>query len=78
VASRVLSGADLDLLVYGHSHVPHLERIGGGVYANAGTWMDDTTYLTIDEDAVRLHRWTPEEPGRLLGEVARTAQPATG
>jgi UDP-2,3-diacylglucosamine hydrolase len=66
---------DVDLLVYGHSHVPHLERGPAGVYANAGTWMDDTTYLTIRADAVRLHRWSKEDPAREIAAVPR-AEPA--
>jgi len=67
-----------DLLVYGHSHVAHLERGPAGVYANAGTWMDDTTYLSIREDAVRLHRWSPEDPELELAAVPRSAAlPAT-
>lgn len=67
-----------DLLIYGHSHVAHLERGVAGVYANAGTWMDDTTYLTIREDAVRLHRWSPEHPQMELAVVPRsTALPVT-
>jgi UDP-2,3-diacylglucosamine hydrolase len=62
-----------ELLIYGHSHVAQLERGDAGVYANAGTWMDDTTYLTIREDAVRLHRWSPENPQRELAAVPRSA-----
>jgi UDP-2,3-diacylglucosamine hydrolase len=66
VARRVLEGGDLDLLVFGHSHVPRLERLGPGVYANPGTWMDDTTWLSISEDAVRLHRWSPSDPAAVV------------
>lgn len=58
----------LDLLVFAHSHVPALTRMAeGGVYANAGTWMDDTTYLRIDDDAVHLRRWRDREPDEALG-----------
>lgn len=72
VAHRQLSElSDVDLLIYGHSHVPLLERTGAGVYANAGTWMDDTTYLTISDEAVRLHRWSPDDPERELSSVDR-------
>ena len=47
-----------DLLIFGHSHVPALEAVAPGrVYANAGTWMDDTTYLRIDDRAIELRRW---------------------
>ena len=60
-----------DLLIYGHSHVPLLERGSSGVYANAGTWMDDTTYLTIREDAIRLHRWSADDPEHELAAEPR-------
>jgi UDP-2,3-diacylglucosamine hydrolase len=74
VAHRALQGMpDVDLLIYGHSHVPLLERGPAGVYANAGTWMDDTTYLSIREDAVRLHRWSKDDPGREIARVPRSA-----
>ena len=66
VARRQLTDGDVDLLVFGHSHVSHLERLSGGTYANAGTWMDDTTYLTIRQDAVRLHRWSPDDPDHVI------------
>jgi UDP-2,3-diacylglucosamine hydrolase len=74
VAHRQLDAMpDTDLLIYGHSHVPMLERARSGVYANAGTWMDDTTYLTIRDDAVRLHRWSAESPEQVLRSVGRVA-----
>ncbi len=48
----------LQLLIFGHSHVPVVERAqSGGLYANAGTWLGDSTYLRIDSDAVELLRW---------------------
>jgi UDP-2,3-diacylglucosamine hydrolase len=61
VAMRDLAAApDLDLLVFGHSHVATVERApAGGVYANAGSWMDDTTYLRVDAEALELRRWKP-------------------
>jgi UDP-2,3-diacylglucosamine hydrolase len=79
VAHRQLATmADTDLLIYGHSHVALLERGASGVYANAGTWMDDTTYLTIRDDAVRLHRWSVASPEQELAVVPRLAPaPAT-
>lgn len=71
VADAALSAGSTDLLVFGHSHVAHLERLDNGVYANPGTWMDDTTYLTIREDAVRLHRWSMEHPEAVIASVPR-------
>jgi UDP-2,3-diacylglucosamine hydrolase len=74
VASRELARGDLDLLVFGHSHVPHLERLDGGVYANPGTWMDDTTWLSVAEDAVRLHRWSAPDPAAVIAAEPRAAR----
>jgi UDP-2,3-diacylglucosamine hydrolase len=71
VARRELASAPVDLLVYGHSHVPVLERGEGGVYANPGTWMDDTTYLIIGDGAVRLLRWSPDEPEQVIATADR-------
>jgi UDP-2,3-diacylglucosamine hydrolase len=48
------------LLIYGHSHVPALERSpSGSVYANPGAWMDAPTYLCITPERVELRRWRP-------------------
>lgn len=71
--AQLAATSGIDLLIYGHSHVPLLERSAAGVYANAGTWMDDTTFLTIRDDAVRLHRWSPEGPEHELAAVPRAA-----
>jgi UDP-2,3-diacylglucosamine hydrolase len=51
---------ELDLLLYGHSHVPTIERApAGGVYANAGSWLDAPTYLVVTPDRIELREWTP-------------------
>lgn len=53
----------LDLLVFGHSHVPALERAPtGGIYGNAGTWLGDSTYLRVTEEAIALHRHPQGDP----------------
>ncbi len=79
VARRSLEATPgTDLLVFGHSHVAQLEHTPAGVYANAGTWMDDTTYLTIREDAVRLHRWSAATPGLEIAAVPRGALLTSG
>jgi UDP-2,3-diacylglucosamine hydrolase len=73
VASEEL-GADpeTDLVVYGHSHVPTLFRTPAGVYANAGTWLTDSTYLRIGETELGLFRWRgAKERAELLGREER-------
>lgn len=56
-ATRRLTDGGLDLLIYGHSHVPELRAIGNAVYANAGSWLDQPTFLRITADEVELRRW---------------------
>lgn len=47
----------LQLVVFGHSHVPALVRAPmGGVYANAGSWLDAPTYLRITQERAELRR----------------------
>lgn len=77
VAMRDLrANPDLDLLVFAHSHVPALERMpGAGIYGNAGTWMDDTTFLRVDAGGVELLRWTAPDREDLLVRIPR-AEPA--
>ena len=46
-----------DLLVYGHSHVATLERVGDRVFANPGPWLDSPRFLRITSAAVEACRW---------------------
>jgi UDP-2,3-diacylglucosamine hydrolase len=74
--ARLQREPSLDLLVYGHSHVPALERTPrGAVYANAGSWLFAPTYLQITPDAVELLRWDGAlAQGHRLDRVDRGAQ----
>ena len=58
VAFRMLDDtAGPELAVFGHSHVPALVRSpGGGVYANAGSWLSAPTYLRVTGERVELRR----------------------
>jgi UDP-2,3-diacylglucosamine hydrolase len=58
-AVRVLeTRKDLQLLIYGHSHVSTLERIGPGqIYANPGSWLDAPRYLRITAEQIALREW---------------------
>ena len=56
--------AQLELVLFGHSHVPALERApGGGVYANPGAWLDTRTYLVTTPERIELRRWRVEQAG---------------
>jgi UDP-2,3-diacylglucosamine hydrolase len=63
---------DLDLLVYGHSHVPALERMeGGGVFANAGSWLDAPTFLRLTDEAIELREADGSAQGACLNSINR-------
>lgn len=75
--STLAENGALDLLVFGHSHVPTLERVaGGGVYANAGSWLDAPTYLVITPDRVELREWAGSAEGHRLHAIDRRSEKA--
>jgi UDP-2,3-diacylglucosamine hydrolase len=69
--------ADLDLVIFGHSHEASLERApGGGVYANSGTWLDAPTYLRITPGSIELLRWNGSAEGERLDALDRRPEKA--
>jgi len=72
---RLARQRELDLLIYGHSHVASLERAPtGGVYANAGSWLDAPTYLIVSRDRIELCRWNGSAEGECLDSLDRRAE----
>lgn len=72
VAHAALAGeGGLELLVYGHSHVPALERTAAGVFANAGSWLDAPTYIAVHDDRVELRCYSESAEGDSLHVVNR-------
>jgi hypothetical protein len=65
---------DLDLLVYGHSHICFVERGPHGVYANAGGWMERPTYLVVTPERISLREWNGSADGTELDAVNRSAE----
>jgi hypothetical protein len=54
-----------------------LERLAGGaVYANAGAWMAEPTYVVVNPDRVSLRRWDGSAEGVELDGVERMTQKA--
>jgi UDP-2,3-diacylglucosamine hydrolase len=61
VAEVRLAAADApELLVFGHSHVATLTRMGRGIFANPGAWLDEPRYLRVVPERVELVRRTSE------------------
>jgi UDP-2,3-diacylglucosamine hydrolase len=49
---------NVELIVFGHSHVATLEPLATGVaYGNPGSWLDAPTFLRVTEDRVALRTW---------------------
>jgi UDP-2,3-diacylglucosamine hydrolase len=76
---RLAAEPDLDLVIFGHSHVAALEQAPAGtrgVYANAGEWLVDPTYLRIESDVIELRRWHNGTGERVTG-ISRTSVSGT-
>lgn len=66
---------ELDAVIFGHSHVPALRQAENGqVYANAGAWLSDPTYLRFTPERVELRRWDGSPEGVHLDAADRPAQ----
>jgi UDP-2,3-diacylglucosamine hydrolase len=76
-AAELAAHPELELLVYGHSHVAALERMpGGNVYANAGSWLDAPTYLVATPERIALRSWTGSAEGPDLHALDRVTEKA--
>jgi len=77
-AASLAADRELELLVYGHSHVSALERMpSGNVYANAGSWLDAPTFLVVTPDRIALRSWLGSTEGPDLHALDRRAEEAT-
>jgi UDP-2,3-diacylglucosamine hydrolase len=58
-ADRLAATPGLELVIFGHSHVAELSRMNerSGVYANAGSWLDQPSFLRITSERIELRRW---------------------
>jgi UDP-2,3-diacylglucosamine hydrolase len=76
-AAALAERPELELLIYGHSHVPALERLSSGnVYANAGSWLDAPTYLIATPERIALRQWNGSAEGPDLHALDRIAEKA--
>jgi UDP-2,3-diacylglucosamine hydrolase len=73
--SALGAAPELELLIYGHSHVPALVRMSPTqVYANAGSWLDRPTFIRITDDRIALREWTGSAESADLDSLDRIAQ----
>ena len=61
-----------ELLVFGHSHVAALEQMSPRrVYANAGSWLEEPTFLHVTPETIELRRWTDSAQSERLHALDR-------
>jgi hypothetical protein len=54
-----------------------LERVArGAVYANAGAWLIEPTYVLVNPDRISLRRWNGSPEGVELDGVERPTEKA--
>jgi UDP-2,3-diacylglucosamine hydrolase len=77
--NELAANPDIELLIFGHSHVAALERSPtGGVFANAGSWLDAPTYLVITPERIELRSAREGSPeGHCLNSIDRRAEEAS-
>jgi UDP-2,3-diacylglucosamine hydrolase len=76
-AAKIMSAGGPRLVIHGHSHVPSLQAVGSGWYANAGAWYIDQQFLRIDEESIARCRWTGSAEGDVLDVGYRSVEEAT-
>jgi len=44
------------IVIFGHTHKPGMKKIGNGIYANCGSWVDGSmpTYIACHKDKIEL------------------------
>jgi UDP-2,3-diacylglucosamine hydrolase len=69
---QLAQSTNLDLLVYGHSHVAALEKMeSGNAFGNAGSWLDAPTFLRVTDEAIELRQWDGSSQGACLNSINR-------
>ena len=59
-ACDILKSEKYEIAIFGHTHLPGVKHICGGIYANSGSWVGDDaienppTFLEVNEFGVKL------------------------
>jgi len=58
-AKEKLIKENYDIVIFGHTHEPKIERIEEGkIYANTGSWVtDEPTFVEVTDTEVCLYKW---------------------
>ena len=69
------ASSDLDVIVFGHSHVATVERLPrGAIYANPGSWLDTPSFLRVTDERIALRSWSGSAESADLNALDRSAE----
>ncbi len=53
----------LEMVIFGHTHIPVVKELAGRYYINSGTWMGERSYAVIEASGPpRVEYWREGEP----------------
>ena len=52
---------EYDAVVYGHSHVPLVEKRSNGTLVLLGDWIIHDTYVILENGEFTLHTWKDDK-----------------
>ncbi len=59
-AQSLIRKGKADIVVMGHSHIPQVEQLGDGYYANCGDWISHHSYIEINEGIPSLFEYNKQ------------------
>ncbi len=73
---RVMKMERPDLLAMGHTHVPILEELEGGIHLNTGDWLEHAVVSWMDDKGVYQQDLTEEQDARFVPSQKRARRAA--
>lgn len=56
-AASALFERGFDAAIFGHTHLPEITPLSGGLFVNCGSWMTGGWYVRIEHGEITLHEW---------------------
>ena len=65
-AERILEQGQIDIVIFGHSHVQCESKFESGFYFNSGSWYRDLSYLELEPNTIHTRKWKPDNSTRAI------------
>jgi len=56
--------ANNDIVMFGHTHRPELQKYGEKIYVNTGEWIRRFTFAKMENGEIGLWEWFPDKPAK--------------